>query len=94
MIWIPIAVFKYGVRIIYKVALYSVIGLLVFHMFKRAYPGQDLGIDIDAELNQKVESFVGVAGTMVKGAYTNFFKALEEFATTEIWKSLSKKVHV
>jgi hypothetical protein len=31
---------------------------------------------------------------MVKGAYSNFWKALEEFATTEVWRSLSKKLHV
>jgi len=30
---------------------------------------------------------------MVKGAYANFLKALEEFATTEAWKSINKKVH-
>jgi len=30
---------------------------------------------------------------MLKGAYFNALKALEEFATTEVWKSLNKKIH-
>ena len=51
-------------------------------------------MDLDDAFNQKVESVVAIAGTMVKGAYSNFWKALEEFATTEAWRSLSKKMHV
>lgn len=89
LIWLPIAIVKYGVRIVYNIAFYSVVGLLLLHMFQRAYPNQEIGIDIDAEFNQKVESVVAIAGTMVKGAYSNFLKALEEFATTEAWKSFS-----
>jgi len=94
LIWLPIAILKYGVRILYKLAFYSVIGLLLLHMFQRAYPDKEIGIDLDAEFNQKVESVVAIAGTMVKGAYSNFWQALEEFATTEAWRSLSKKMHV
>ena len=47
MFWVPVAIVRYGVSVIYKIAFYSVIALLLMHMYQRAYPDKDIGIDID-----------------------------------------------
>ena len=48
IIWLPYAILKFGIKIIKSIAFYTVIGLIVGHIYLRAYPPKDMDInDID-----------------------------------------------
>ena len=77
---------------IISIAIYSVVGLIIAHLYMRAYPSDASStLDaIDEHFNISVSNLFAQTSVVLKAAAINFKAAMDDLHYGEIWQKLNE----